>query len=139
MKSSGRSATAARFAVRFLLEEPDRGWCNYPLTQGLAAYQERLRLPALANETVRVAFAHLARGSDGIQRLDRLSVGTLRLNAAGQVDEDYLMAEIIARIDPPLEPIDFGLTATVPVSVLDVQAICRCIGVELPARFQQAP
>lgn len=136
MTKSTDTSTAANPVFRVLFEEPGTGWRKYPMKQFEEVYLKGFPLPALSSQLVRMAFAHLVRGDDGASCLDRLSVEMIRFNAEGRMDEDYFRARIAGRIDPTSEPIDFSLMSTEPVSMADIQAICRCIDVEVPARFK---
>lgn len=117
-------------SIRFLIDDPVIGWRLFPLTKGLAAYQDDLKLPEYAGCSLRIAFAHVVVVGWHLTRLTRLDCSGWLLDAEGRVDQDKLMSDIVESIDPVREPIDFRLLTSVPMAEKDIIAIQRCLGVQ---------
>lgn len=124
------SSDPQRHAIRFLVDDPVLGWKIFPLTRALAAYHGEATIPEYAGRSLRIAFAHVEVAGGHFTCLTRLECSEWLLDGEGRVDQDKLMRNIVKGIDPPVEPIDFRLLASVPVVEKDIIAIQRCLGVQ---------
>lgn len=88
------------FTTRLFIADPVRGWRRIPLNLGIFIYIGAETLPAYADHTIVVAFAHIEVDRHLVTQLIRLEHARWRFDSAGTVDQAFLQTETKRRFWP---------------------------------------
>lgn len=121
-------ASGATLGMRFLIDDPVKGWRVISAKRVLAAQRGELLMPELANRTVRVAYADVAVSDGKPVALYWLEIVEWRVDAEGRVDQAVLMSRIVEKLDQSAEAQQKRSERdAVSVCKTDLHAICSAL------------
>jgi len=122
-------AFAENLAMRFLIDDPVKGWRVISAKRVLAAQRGELLMPELANRTVRIANAKVGMRSRKLVALFSVTLVEWRIDAEGRVDHEALMAGIIGKLDQKgCAPGKNVIETSLQLSQADLEAIYVALG-----------
>ena len=114
-------ASTVKFLIRYAIEQPELGWKQMPNRRAGRFFGGGLRIPELANLTLRTAEIHVCFNNGKVAGVPWIEVEEWTLNAEGAINQDEAVRCIFDKI--------CGRSRTVCMpSFADAKAIKLCLG-----------
>lgn len=93
------AASDNQSAMRFLIDDPARGWRLFSMKKAMVVHRGALLLPEYANQTVRVVSAYVTTQHSKVIGLHQLEVAEWKFDSDGRVDRQALMSGIVKKLN----------------------------------------